>query len=537
MFRIRRSNKEGREAEPNHKKPRRWRWPRLPRRIVVDLNNPWHRRILILSGVVGVLVLSGVLFAGYEVYEFTESAEFCGELCHSMSPEYERYRHSPHANVECATCHVGPGAKAFIKSKIEGTRQLLAVLTNSYERPIKSPVHNLRPARVICEQCHNPQNFQDNIVKTITHYANDKDNTPVTTLFVLKMGGWQEFGGFRRGIHWHISAKVYYIPVDERRQVIAWIGVEQPDGTLKEYWNRDMLNVDRETFVKTAMEEGRARLMDCIDCHNRVAHLIPPPEVVVDEAIQSGALSRSLPYIRAKAVALLKSEYASEEEAYAAIEGLADFYREQYPEVYQRSQNEIQRAIQELKALYSVTNFPDMRMDWATNPNNERHTPFMGCFRCHDGKHVALDPQGNEIEAISVKCNLCHTVPIVGRGTETLEVPVVSGTAPASHSDFRWTIEHRTTTQEQIDQECLQCHGRTFCNNEACHNLSHPPNMVYTHAQEYTLRGDEVCYTCHQNYVLCSRCHPGGIVGNSWMGNWSEAWPQGNFEGSSKPKE
>lgn len=498
---------------------------------MIDLGNPCHRRGLFLAGVGALLLLGVVLLSGYKVYEYAESPEFCGTVCHSMSPEYERYRNSPHANVPCATCHVGPGVGAFIKSKIEGTRQLFAVLTDSYERPIKSPVHNLRPAREICEQCHNPRNFKDNIVKNITHYANDEHNTPITTLFVLKMGGWQEIGGFQRGIHWHVSAKVYYIPVDERRQVIAWVGVEHPDGTLKEYWNRDMLNLDRTTFVETAMAEGKVRLMDCIDCHNRTAHLIPPPEVVVDEALQSGALSAALPYLRAKAVELLRGQYADETEAFAAIEKLADFYREQYPQVYQQRQDEIQAAVAELKRLYTLTNFPNMRMDWATNPNNERHTPFMGCFRCHDGKHVTLDAQGNELETISVKCNLCHTVPIVGKGTEMLEVPVVAGRAPESHSDFRWTVEHRDVTQEQIEGECLQCHGKSFCSSEACHNLNHPPDMVYTHAKEYALRGNEVCYTCHQNYVLCSRCHPGGIVGNSWMGNWQEWQRNGWFEG------
>ena len=114
---------------------------------------------------------------------------------------------------------------------------------------------------------------------------------------------------------------------------------------------------------------------------------------------------------------------------------------------------------------------------------------------------------------ISVACNLCHTVPIVGRGDDLLvEAPVIVGTTPASHADFRWTIEHRSITAAET-QECYQCHGQGFCNNGACHNLSHPPDMLYTHAEEYRKQGDQVCYTCHQD-VLCSRCHPGGIVKN-----------------------
>jgi hypothetical protein len=124
-----------------------------------------------------------------------------------------------------------------------------------------------------------------------------------------------------------------------------------------------------------------------------------------------------------------------------------------------------------------------------------------------------VDPAGNEVEVISVKCNLCHTVPIVGRGDDLLfEAPVIVGAIPASHSDFRWTIEHRSVTEDE-KQDCYTCHGQGFCSNAACHNLSHPPDMLFTHADIYRETGNQVCYTCHQD-VLCSRCHPGGIVAN-----------------------
>ncbi len=117
------------------------------------------------------------------------------------------------------------------------------------------------------------------------------------------------------------------------------------------------------------------------------------------------------------------------------------------------------------------------------------------------------------METISVKCNLCHTVPIVGRGDElTIEAPVIAGAAPDTHADFRWTIEHRDTAEAE-KQDCYQCHGQGFCSNDACHNLNHPTDMLYTHADEYREQGEQVCYTCHQD-ILCSRCHPGGVIGN-----------------------
>jgi nitrate/TMAO reductase-like tetraheme cytochrome c subunit len=462
---------------------------------------------------IGLALFSVVGLVGlYKGFEFTEGAEFCG-LCHPMKSIIVRTERSAHARVKCGQCHVGPGLTNLVVSKVSGVRHLYGVLTNSYSRPIRSPIERERPVRETCEECHSPTSFQDNIIKVLKRYDNDEANTPIQYTLILKMGGWQEMTGVSEGIHWHMTNPVYYIAEDEQRQVIVWVGVEREDGTLEEFFARDMLNMAWGSFVEEARAEGRVREMDCIDCHNRTAHYIPLPEEVVDEAISAGLLSRDLPYIRKKAVELLTPEYPSLEEAYAAIDGLVDFYRTNYPEVYTARRSELAKAIDTLKRLYAETNFPDMRLNWRTNPNNERHSPFLGCFRCHDGKHVSVDPAGNEVEVISVKCNLCHTVPIVGRGDGMLvEAPVVVGETPASHSDFRWTIEHREIADPE-EEGCYLCHGQGFCSNEACHGFDHPPDMLFSHAEEYRKTGNEVCYVCHQT-VLCSWCHPGGLVGS-----------------------
>ncbi len=502
--------------------PKTWRkrWLRWPS-LTIDLNRPKHRLMLFLGIVSLVLVLTVILISGYATYHYSESAEFCGTTCHPMKSAFVRFERSAHANVECAKCHIGKGASFFVKSKITGIAQVFAVLGDTYPRPIKGPVYNLRPARDTCEECHTPTSFRDNIIKTITHYDNDEANTPVQATLILKMGGWQESTGVSEGIHWHITNPVYYITADEQRQVVLWVGAQQKDGSLKEFYARDMLNMAWTSFVEEAYAEDRVRLMDCIDCHNRAAHFIPSPEATVDEAISAGLISAGLPYIRAKAVEVMTPVYPSETAAFEAIAGLVDFYRVGYQkeqasvnvEVTPDYRSELDATLAELKRLYANTNFPDMGLNWQTNPNNERHNPFPGCFRCHDGKHAAIDPAGNEVEMISVKCNLCHTVPIIGRGNDMLvEAPVIVGAVPPSHSDFRWTIEHRSVTETER-QDCYNCHGQGFCNNGACHNLSHPPDMLFTHADEYRRRGDQVCYTCHQD-ILCSRCHPGGIVSN-----------------------
>ena len=91
----------------------------------------------------------------YRSTVYMESVQFCGQTCHQvMEPEYTAYQRSPHARVACVDCHIGPGAPWFVRSKLSGSYQVLAVTFNLYPRPIPTPVRNLRPAR--CGSRHTP---------------------------------------------------------------------------------------------------------------------------------------------------------------------------------------------------------------------------------------------------------------------------------------------------------------------------------------------------------------------------------------------
>ena len=272
-----------------------------------------------------------------------------------------------------------------------------------------------------------------------------------------------------------------------------------------------MLAVGRTAFVDQARQADQVRMLDCIDCHNRAAHYIPHPEAALDDALQEKLIPADLPYIHAKSMELLSAVYPSTQAALAEIDRLDEFYQATYPQVYASRLGDIQAAIWQLKQIYSRTNFPDMNLNWETNPNNERHQPFLGCFRCHDDNHVRIDQFGNELEVIQSECNLCHTVPIVGRGGELqVETPVIVGDLPESHTDFRWTIEHRDIPQEEL-QNCYSCHGQGFCNNGVCHNLEHPEDMLFRHADIFrATESKNVCQACHQE-ITCARCHADGF--------------------------
>ena len=106
------------------------RWTSIPK---LQLESPQLRRLL---GFVAVTTVANVIIAstwGYSAVNYMDSAQFCGLTCHTvMQPEYTAYVNSPHADVACAECHIGPGASWFVKSKLAGVGQVFAVALNNY---------------------------------------------------------------------------------------------------------------------------------------------------------------------------------------------------------------------------------------------------------------------------------------------------------------------------------------------------------------------------------------------------------------------
>ena len=105
----------------------------IPPYPVLDLNNV-HKRQLFLFFIFGTIIFVIIIaLATIKGYHFTESTDFCGKLCHTvMTPEYTVWSGSPHAKVACVECHIGPGAKWYVKAKISGLKQIYAVLAHTY---------------------------------------------------------------------------------------------------------------------------------------------------------------------------------------------------------------------------------------------------------------------------------------------------------------------------------------------------------------------------------------------------------------------
>lgn len=386
---------------------RRRRRRALPDKIApyprIDLNDPRQRSgvVFLLVGSLFFLMLTAI--GSYRAHEYTDSVEFCGELCHvPMKPEMMAYQASPHARVRCVDCHVGEGAGWYVKSKLSGAYQVYAVTFNKFPRPIPTPVHNLRPAPDTCEQCHWPRKFFGAQLKVYTHYGADEKNTPRQIRMLLKVGGGDPSTSPVAGIHWHmnIGNEVTYIATDEHRQTIPWVRIKDMQGRVTVYQSKT------SPLKPEEIEKLPKRRMDCVDCHNRPSHIYVPPDRSVDDAIFAGRISQTLPFIKQQAVEHLVAEYPSEELAMEGIAtGLDRFYLTKYPDLYKARQADIRQAIAETQRIFQTTIFPEMKVDWRTHPNNIGHFYNLGCFRCHNGDHESA-----EGKIIRKECEICHTV-------------------------------------------------------------------------------------------------------------------------------
>ncbi|MEW6033418.1 MAG: NapC/NirT family cytochrome c [Chloroflexota bacterium] len=438
----------------------------------------WRTLVIVAAGMVEVLLL---VFGSIKALEFSDSSEFCGQLCHTvMTPEFKTYQVSPHSRVTCAQCHVGSGASYFVQSKVSGLPLVVATVFNTYERPIPTPVRNLRPARDTCEQCHWPQKFSEDRIRTYVRYLPDETNTKQESQMAFRVGGGEP--GIARYIHWHVASKLWYLPLDEKNQEIAWVGVESDSGNLTEYFDPDRL--DQATPQRIAEDK---RFMDCLDCHNRATHIFRSPDEMVDEAIARGRIDATLPFIKKLGTEALDVTNPSLPVTLSKIAGIEKFYQQQYPQVYQQKQDQIRQAMATLQDLTQYVVFPEMRVTWQTHQDNVSHE---GCFRCHGRLTTTPDNPGSNL--VSSTCDNCHYT-LSGEQAVTPKIPhTIEGTS-----------------------DCLRCHGsgafKAFPANHAgrgnetcsqCHSLSPNPRPLTGTRIPHRIEGRSDCLLCHASGSL-----------------------------------
>ena len=407
-----------------------------------DLRNREHRLGAVAVLVSAVVVLSLFPVGAYQSFPATESLEFCGQLCHEvMNPEWVRYQDSPHARVNCVECHIGPGANWFVRSKLSGLRQVWAVTTNSFPRPIPTPIRDLRPARETCEECHWRRQFIGYKEIDRSYFLSDEENTLQQLRMLVKIGGEKTTFMQGSGIHYHmlIAAKVEYVATDEQRQEIAWVRVERADGSITEFERPgDPLTEEQKATLEV-------RTMDCMDCHNRPSHQFPVPTERVNQALAEGSISLELPSIKIHAVRALDGGYTTTREAMTGIaNSMRDFYRRNYPEIFAKKAYALKSSIEKVQSIYRETIFPEMKADWSAHPDNIGHRDSPGCFRCHND-----EMESAEGDTIFTTCNKCHLILAQGESIAHVNVNLEEG-LPFIHPEDLETIEEYT--------ECHDCH-------------------------------------------------------------------------------
>lgn len=353
----------------------------------VDLANPKVRNFLVFVAVAtGVnLVIGGSL--SYSAVHYMESNNFCGTACHQvMGPEFRAYAVGNHTNVKCVACHVGEGAGNMVKAKLNGTRQLLLVLTGGYSRPIPAPFHGLKDAQETCLNCHQAtHDFGEKLWQTAKF--NDAGER-LDTVMLMKLGG----GSTGKGIHGaHLAADVSieYDAADEKRSSIVRVRYRKGAET-REY-------AKSGTGVFT-------RRMDCLDCHNRPAHAMKTAERAVDDAFVEGRLSTGVPKLRGAALDVLKQSYATSREASGAIpQRLVAYFEKNDAATLGARRSDIDKAGMVLKELFATNVSPEMKLAWGTYPIHIGHTESPGCFRCHGDE---LKTKGGQ--TITQDCEACH---------------------------------------------------------------------------------------------------------------------------------
>jgi nitrate/TMAO reductase-like tetraheme cytochrome c subunit len=353
-----------------------------------------------LAWFLGVTTLANVLIGTqltYRAVRFMETPRFCGSSCHTMKPQFTAYQNSPHSRVECVDCHVAPGAKGWVRSKMNGTRQLVQTILNTQPRPVPSALSSGRlvPARETCENCHWPHKFGGVRLRVFTKFGDDQANTRTDTVLMMIIGG-NGISGIH-GAHAGPGIHIRYASADPARQSIPWV----------EY--RNNTTGEARTFVSPDMPKEASNPlprfeMQCVDCHNRPTHTFDLPERAMDKAIAFGDIPSTLPFVRKKGVELLNVPYRSSEEAAGKLPAaMVSFYRQNLPDIYARRSADIDTAATAVLTIYNRNVFPDLKVTWGTYPDNLGHTDFPGCFRCHDGAHAS-----DKGTVITQDCNTCH---------------------------------------------------------------------------------------------------------------------------------
>jgi c(7)-type cytochrome triheme protein len=262
-------------------------------------------------------------------------------------------------------------------------------------------------------------------------------------------------------------------------------------------------------------DEFGLRRMDCVDCHNRVAHSFEDASGSIDEALFAGKIDPRLPFIKREGLRVLSESYPSREAASQQIPAeIYQFYRSNYPETSARNVGSILNASAALVAVYQRNVWPEYGVTWGLHENHGGHEDYPGCFRCHNDDQISQD---GEHRPLGDDCTACHAI-LTDRAP--ISLPLVSD-APLTSTRLSLPRDILFQTRagdakfdhaQHLEYEkgrCVTCHNALFPMARA--DLGYAPSV-----HQAAERSQTSCAGCHVSGGAafatannCEKCHSG----------------------------
>lgn len=367
---------------------------------------------LIKIGALTLLFLVIFFSVGFIGTKGTSSSSFCSS-CHEMKPEFYTWKNSSHAEVDCVSCHTGPGFENLAKEKGNTIEQAIKKQMKLYEAPIRMPKEIPDSA---CESCHNinTRNFTPSGDLIIPH---DKHKTEGVSCMQCHSG-------------------VAHGKIADRKMTF------QSD---YEKWD-DLLgkSIMKETkFVKpemdTCMDCHKARKIttECTACHT--TGMIPETHKEKNFKLQTHG--------KQAASTLKNCNLCHKDMSLEELEG----YEEE-------------------SVLNKVLNKN-------TNQNKKNHYNYAKentfCRDCHSKRPAShneffLKEHGTEATLNKEKCLACHEYQ--RSSNSPISQVACSSCHPSSHTrNKNWKDRHpiQVTPNQKLNKTCYRCHSEPTCSS--CH--------------------------------------------------------------------
>ena len=403
-----------------------------------------------------------------------------------------------------------PGIAGWVKAKMNGTRQLVDVVTGHLPDADRAA----RPRGAAQGGRHLPEVplARRPGVRGPAHedaFTEDEKNSREFVGLMIRPGGGDAFD-VDRSVHWHVLSEFSYSRRTSTPRRSTTSTATRDDGTMVEYIARNKINNAENVRpdIDALKAVDRNVTLSCYDCHNRVGHDIQNPRADLDYQLSTGAIDPSLPYIKREGMRILWTGYPDDATADAEIDKLGDFYKLNYPDVYATKGAQIEAAID--------------RAQGALPPDHD----------ARDEGHGGHLPEPHGPPGLPGLLPLPRRRPLQGRERRRHEArPSRRPATPATRSRrsgrpwpaCRWASRRARTpttpcgcsttrpSRRRVDpggQSCGECHARDYCVN--CHStgavtIDHD-TMATNHAQVIREQGTQSCAYCHQP-VYCARCH------------------------------